>query len=849
MIKKIIVSGDLLRVKKVNNLPVNFHEKRINKYFDFLKYQLEEASNLPVYKWNTDNTDFSPEYIYKKCGLEYGEPENWLKIYDLKEIPDEVISYYFQYMQDALIIYIEMSLLSKTLHKILNLPYIDLTVHPVRFLDDHMFGMATNCEYIFHRIKKYQIEESQFYLHANMIKSIVDFNPLPIARNSALIAGQTNVDKALYSNGKCLSIMDFEGKIAELGKIYDVLYYKAHPFNSDLKTIYKFLSRFEFVKLCPSDWNIYKILSNDNLKKVYAITSGVLYEAPYFGRESETLYKLYLNLDYRKDCPFKEETYLSVYNDFINPMFWNDILQDVVDVNQYCKNIQLPVRANRLRATFNDYWSYTELDPTVITIQKQYHTKIGHLNNKTSESENQINRLNESIAVLNNQISILRSDPCFEKNIIKRQGKRIIFSLSSNSVYFNPVIVLKKLKMEAAPYQEENGPITSIKAITYRPHSPNGGRGGGGAVLSAMQKILGNDVAGYPITYNYSERDGIWHTLKNRYYTYANYQRFINEESHLTPLYAAITFTIAKTKDEQGKLYICHEYATAYALSLLKKRYILVIHTQGTRVDEKLALGEALYRSEINVIKACEKCAIRNAIYTCFPSHGAEDMYFSSKYCTVQKEKIHVGPVLYNTVYASPIIKELPQITGDSSCITFLSVGTLTTAKGQDKVCEFFHSLLKNHNQKIRWICVGKGPLQEQVVERAGRLAQEWGNFEFIYLPKIEFAEVQYLYTITDVYIMLHRISVFDLASLEAMKNACAVLLSPVGGNLELNVNENIIYTDSDASNIEQMLDEKNISCLKAKNEEAYRNFFSEEQFKDRYEKLLQNTIKLYNQL
>lgn len=855
-ITRIIVSGDLLRVKLIDGAPTNFHEKRINKYFDFFKYQLGEATKLAVEKLNTDNTDFDPAYMYELCGIPYNGDNEWLKIYDMRVVPDHAVNYYGKYICDSLVIYIEMPLIFKKIHALLDVPYIDLTVHPIRFLDDHLFGMSTNCFWIFDRLKKYQVDENQFYIQANMIKAIADYNPLPIVENSVLIAGQTNVDKALYSDGRCLSIMDFKNKIEELGEKYSLVYYKAHPYNTNLRKIHDFLKNYSFVKLCPSDWNIYKILSHPNLKKVCAITSGVLYEAPYFGKEAESFYHPYLHLDYSKNCAYSETTYLSIYNDFINPVFWKNVLQDVVEVNPDCKDIEPVIRPNRLRATFNDYWSYTELDPAIITTNKIYDTRLRAVERSVKEGigikdgseAGRILALTNKVNLLETQLEILRNDPCFEKSIIRRNVKKLAFFLSQNSYYFNSIFVLMKLKREAELYQEEPTQITSLKGITYRPHAPHGGRGGGGAVLSAMEAVLGKNVAGYAITYNYSERDGIWHTLKNRYFSYRNYQRFINPKSNLLPLYAAITFAIEKTRYETGKLYVCHEYATAYGLALLHKKYILVIHSQGTRVDEKITLGEKLKKCEVWTVQNCEKYAIENALYVCFPSKGALESYFSSGYNKADRKKANIGPILYNTLYADVRPGNVDDVMRDDTIITFLSVGTVTFAKGQDRVCRFLESILKQEKfKRIRWICVGKGPMYDELAKCTDKLRAGYKNFEFISYEKLKFNEVQYLYTISDIYIMLHRLSIFDLATLEAMKNGCAIFLSELGGNLEYNLEDNIIFTDERADNISQYLEHNALEQLKAKNKKVYEDVFSEKCFKERYTELLVNAISECN--
>ena len=68
-------------------------------------------------------------------------------------------------------------------------------------------------------------------------------------------------------------------------------------------------------------------------------------------------------------------------------------------------------------------------------------------------------------------------------------------------------------------------------------------------------------------------------------------------------------------------------------------------------------------------------------------------------------------------------------------------------------------------------------------------------KFKFIYYPSLPHDEVMYIHRVSDVYIMLHRLSIFDFATLEAMSARTAVILSPIGGNLDFNKNRNIIYS------------------------------------------------------
>jgi glycosyltransferase involved in cell wall biosynthesis len=49
-----------------------------------------------------------------------------------------------------------------------------------------------------------------------------------------------------------------------------------------------------------------------------------------------------------------------------------------------------------------------------------------------------------------------------------------------------------------------------------------------------------------------------------------------------------------------------------------------------------------------------------------------------------------------------------------------------------------------------------------------------------------------------DFYVMMQRESIFDLATLEAMRGGKPLVLSPVGGNLEVDLNNNVVFVTED---------------------------------------------------
>lgn len=457
-INKILISSDLLRplIEPNGNIEY-FHKARLDKYYYALCYQIQEAVNIPVEKFSFDNTDFNFFKFYSLCDMELKDIYSWLKIYDLENIPQVAIDYYKKYISDSLVIYHEAPNIIKRIHDILNIPYIDLNVHPIRFLDDNFWGMTTNnCE-IFNKLKKYQVDERSFYLYANLIKAQVkSWTDSKILPNSLLFTGQTNIDKSLYSNGNAMTIFDFEDKLKQFGNKYSKVYYKAHPYNDNLGQIRQFLKQFDFIEEISE--NFYELCADSNISAVASITSGTLYEAKYFGKESIFLGEPYIHLDYSKNCNFNKNTTLSIYNDFLNPVFWMDILSDILEVNPNVQPIILPHRSNEIRTAFGDYWGQTELDPCVKMNSKKIDSIVDNIEKTKIELFSYIDKCNTSLWQTVNDIRKSIQNKAGKLFYKERNGqKRIIHILGIKISYTKPLELsnIDKISNEKFIFGEE----------------------------------------------------------------------------------------------------------------------------------------------------------------------------------------------------------------------------------------------------------------------------------------------------------------------------------------------------------------------------------------------------------
>lgn len=813
--QKVVITSDLLRVKSDLR---SFHDVRIDKYFNLLNWQLKKAGWGEVIRLKSNHPRWNTRFFYELLGQKLEKEMDWVSVYDVKNISEKALDYYSSFIKDSLVIYIEASETIKRIHNILGVPYIDLTVHPIRYLDDQLFGCATNSTEISKILKKFSVDPNEFELGAHLISAQSVQRQLNVKPNSLLVVGQTKLDKSLISDGKLVDLRDFKDELVRLANDYENIYFKPHPYRKDNTELKAFLDTIK--PTIMTNENIYHLLSSRNIKAVTGVSSSVIYEARFFDKKRQFLKKAF-QFDYENN-QISKRTYYSIGDSIFYPSMWSEILKSLGGKPCDCSFIPKHY-PNRVRVALNDFWSQTEFDPSVRMAIKYFGKNIIKEEKPVSISTVQFSPKSLKQYWVHKLIRLFEKLPLGSNVIDLITLKAMIDFLRKKSHIFS------------------SKPVTKIHCLTYRPEAPNGGRGGAGAVVSAMKKILGEHLGKYDMVYSFSEKDGVWHTKKNRYFNAQKFPVIFSEKSSLIMLWSAMAFARELTSKESA-VYVTHEYGTAYALSLLRKKYVLVIHSQGPRLEEKDKLGEGVSWIGRKIITYCEKKAIEGAYKTYFPSVGARDSFFNSTYCHLQLDKLNVGRPLYNTLYCEPELEAVDSVFLNSNTnIKFLSVGTCTEAKGFDQSIDFLTSVVKATNKEIYWIWIGKGPLEEEVEEKAEKLAKSSSNFHFVHYRSLPYAQVQYCMTKADIYLMLHRKSIFDLATLEAMRASCALVLSPIEGNLEFNVCENVIYKNpNDPLDLEKL----NIDELKDLNRKAYEQAFSNTNFKQQYTEIIEELAR-----
>lgn len=353
-----------------------------------------------------------------------------------------------------------------------------------------------------------------------------------------------------------------------------------------------------------------------------------------------------------------------------------------------------------------------------------------------------------------------------------------------------------------------------------------GATGGPGGVLYIQQQLLGDNLCGLDTVYRFN-------FIKTRNKKFSSIRRVLN-------MVLFFFFFLFQRKT----YYVAHDVETGRILASLNKKYSMIFHHQGSVVKERRELaGKDLPEGNIRYYQNAEKKALSHAASLHFPSNGAADMYFVSDYATCKRDDVKLGAPLYNVILP-PVVKEPEgfELKDEPDKLTFFSLGTLTLAKGQDQTVEFLSKFVAVYNKPVRYVLLGKGPLHDQLINKLDEMKNSYSNFDYAYIDALPHDAVMYLHKISDIYIMLHRVSIFDFATLEAMSQESAVILSKVGGNPEYNRDNNIVFAEDVVFDAKE-LEKYDFKKLKAKNKEVFEKYFSPEAFKKQYEEVLSNVI------
>lgn len=257
-------------------------------------------------------------------------------------------------LNSACVIAFELNPVDKIYLQEKGIPWINIEIHPIRFLDDLCFSVTSSFQ---HRFADKLIQRPYIDLCVNKQKIKNYGKTLNLKPNSLLIIAQTKQDKSVYFDNEFKSLLDYIDALRSIAKGYDNIYYRSHPLFINEEVDKMIISEFNAEYLNSA--SIYDILCDNSIKGVAGISSSVLHEAAYFNKEVHFLEQ---RIKHFNDPVFLKDLY-------DNHELWRAFIPEYKP-NDSCSNIYLS--DNMCRDCFG-YWAYETKD--ILTNREIYMLK------------------------------------------------------------------------------------------------------------------------------------------------------------------------------------------------------------------------------------------------------------------------------------------------------------------------------------------------------------------------------------------------------------------------------------------------------------------------------------------
>jgi hypothetical protein len=351
--RRIVFTGDVLRPADAAFRPAQ--TENILWFHRLVRGQAAAASRCPV-EAVTWGSGIDTERLYELWGAEKSW-RGWARIFDAGFAPEGVLAEMERAFQGAVVIGFELAESMKRILSHLGIPFIDFSVHPVRFLDDIFFAVQTNDAAVFEAMLPDHAEDGAFLGAAGLIAaSALKFRPDLRPRGETLVVGQTRIDRSLVRGGRLLDLSDFARPLREAAGNGPITF-KPHPYAySDFGLLAAGLS---LRAMNLTHENVYALLASEEIRRVIGVSSSVLMEARYFGREAHILYQSPFDIPDRRAEAVPGQ-HLSITEGWGDADFWRRILAPLLPVTRPDGHRFRPP-PNSLRTSLRNFWGFNEL--------------------------------------------------------------------------------------------------------------------------------------------------------------------------------------------------------------------------------------------------------------------------------------------------------------------------------------------------------------------------------------------------------------------------------------------------------------------------------------------------------
>jgi hypothetical protein len=356
MIEAITVIGDVMRPDG-RGQPGGVDRTTV-WVFDAIKRQLNLASGLPV---DCITANGIPDW---RAWLDTSRPPSaahryWASCYQQLPWSPEVEEILVQRLRHRFCVGYELPPWLHNLLTSIEVPYIDLRLHPVRFLDDLLFAARASDPGTRAALLGIAEPESEVIVTAGLREAMCHMiSEATVPPDTMIVVGQRPLDCTQIVNGTFYDALPHAPEIHAICARHAAVLLKPHPLEPEHSLL-------EIASVAPNVAgvvrdNIYRLLSLPEITAVLTVNSSIAYEAPYFGKQVHTLAPLPIRLGWR-DATDAAGLYASLNDRVLTVDFWRQVLAPHVPVSRP-DGVTLPPKANRLRIALDSFWNFQEID-------------------------------------------------------------------------------------------------------------------------------------------------------------------------------------------------------------------------------------------------------------------------------------------------------------------------------------------------------------------------------------------------------------------------------------------------------------------------------------------------------
>jgi hypothetical protein len=239
-------------------------------------------------------------------------------------------------------------------------PWLDLRLHPIRFMDDLLFAARAAHPETQAALATLAVRESEVIATAALREAMCQLiGDAKIPPGTLLVLGQRRYDCTQIIDGRFFDAAEHRADIAEICRRHRAVMLKAHPHDGEhsLLTVTREVAGNLFGTV---DDNLYRMLAMPEVTGVLSVSSSAAYEARYFGKTVYTLGRLPIRLGWRA-MSLEADRHAALDDIVLSVDFWRHILAPYAAVSAP-DGMRLAPKPNRLRIALDSFWNFQQID-------------------------------------------------------------------------------------------------------------------------------------------------------------------------------------------------------------------------------------------------------------------------------------------------------------------------------------------------------------------------------------------------------------------------------------------------------------------------------------------------------